>query len=79
MSDVEGIEREKVVLEVELADHTAPCEWFFADQIIEPDERSVMTSSAWRSLGIREGNVYKFPGMHSNKKSVKSSLVEKYQ
>ena len=41
MSDVEGIEREKVVLEVELADHTAPCEWFFGDNIIEPDERYV--------------------------------------
>ena len=39
MSDVEGVEREKVVLEVELADHTAPCEWFFGDQIIEQDER----------------------------------------
>ena len=72
MSDVEGIEREKVVLEVELADHTAPCEWFFADQIIEPDERSVMTSSSTRrSLGIREGNIYKFSSVRATKKSVK--------
>ncbi|KAF0296563.1 Twitchin [Amphibalanus amphitrite] len=39
LPDVEGIEREKVVLEVEMADHTAPCEWFFGDQIIEQDER----------------------------------------
>lgn len=41
LKDTTGIEREKVVLEVELQDQTAPAEWFFDDKPIETSERYV--------------------------------------
>lgn len=41
LKDTVGIEREKVVLEVELQDQTAPTEWFFDDQPITSSDRYV--------------------------------------
>lgn len=41
LKDTTGIEREKVVLEVELQDQTAPAEWFFDDKPIATSERYV--------------------------------------
>lgn len=42
LKDTVGIEREKVVLEVELQDHTAPAEWFFDDKLITPSDRYII-------------------------------------
>ncbi|XP_023314705.1 twitchin isoform X11 [Trichogramma pretiosum] len=39
LKDTTGIEREKVVLDVELQDQTAPANWFFNGKPIEPSER----------------------------------------
>lgn len=39
LKDTVGIEREKVVLEVELQDQTAPAEWFFDDKPITSSDR----------------------------------------
>lgn len=39
LKDTVGIEREKVVLDVELQDQTAPANWFFNGKPIEPAER----------------------------------------
>lgn len=39
LKDTTGIEREKVVLEVEMQDHTAPVEWYFDDKLITPSDR----------------------------------------
>lgn len=39
LKDTVGIEREKVVLDVELQDQTAPANWFFNGKPIETNER----------------------------------------
>lgn len=39
LKDTVGIEREKIVLDVELQDQTAPAEWFFNGKPIVPNER----------------------------------------
>ena len=39
LGDEEGTEREDIVLEIELVDNTAPCEWFFGDKLLEPSDR----------------------------------------
>lgn len=39
LKDTEAIEREKLVLEVELQDQTAPADWFFNGQPIKPSEK----------------------------------------
>lgn len=39
MKDTEGIERNKLVLEVELQDKTAPAEWLFNGEPIIPSDR----------------------------------------
>ena len=39
LKDTVGIEREKVVLDIELQDQTASAEWFFDGKKIEPSER----------------------------------------
>ena len=39
MKDTTAIEREKVILDVELQDQTAPANWFFNGKPIEPSER----------------------------------------
>lgn len=42
LKDTVGIERERVVLEVELQDQTAPAEWFFDDKPITPSDRYII-------------------------------------
>ena len=49
LGDEEGTEREDIVLEIELVDHTAPCEWFFGDKLLEPSDRQVATATVERS------------------------------
>lgn len=39
LKDTESVEREKLVLEVELQDQTAPAEWTFNGKPVEPSER----------------------------------------
>lgn len=39
LKDTEAVEREKLVLDVELQDSTAPAEWFFNGNPIEPNDR----------------------------------------
>lgn len=34
-----GVEREKLVIDIELQDSTAPCEWFFNGELIVPSDR----------------------------------------
>lgn len=39
LKDTTAVEREKVVLDVELQDQTAPAEWKFNGKPIEPSDR----------------------------------------
>ena len=48
LGDEEGTEREDIVLEIELVDNTAPCEWFFGDKLLEPSDRwAIQSANAW--------------------------------
>lgn len=39
LKDTDAVEREKLVLDVELQDQTAPCEWKINGNPVEPNER----------------------------------------